>query len=67
MVNAEIKKQMAIDYGLEHLWLVTNAVYAIGGGELRTPRYIEFAHPTVKVADARTADEIIDDTINNLC
>lgn len=66
MINAEIKKQMAIDYGLEHLWLVTSAVYAIGGGELKTPRYMELAHPQVKIEDDRTAEEIIDDVINNL-
>jgi len=58
---------MTVDYAVEHLWLLTSAVYAIGGGELKTPRYIEVAYPQMKITDTRTADEIIDDTINNLC
>lgn len=66
MVNAETKQQMAIDYGLEHLWLVTSAVYAIGGGELKTPRYLQLTHPEMQFEDTRTADEIINDTINGL-
>ena len=49
---------MAIDYAVEHLWLLTSAVYALGGGELKTPRYIELAHPEIKVKDVRTAEEI---------
>ena len=49
---------MTIDYAVEHLWLVTSAVYAIGGGELKTPRYIELAHPEEKKKDVRTAKEI---------
>lgn len=58
---------MTVDYAVEHLWLLTSAVYAIGGGELKTPRYIELSHPHLNIQDNRTADEIIDDTINNLC
>lgn len=49
---------MTINYAVEHLWLLTSAVYAIGGGELKTPRYIELAHPEEKVRDLRTAEEI---------
>ena len=49
---------MTVDYAVEHLWLLTSAVYAIGGGELKTPRYIELAHPEHKIKDQRTAEEI---------
>ena len=66
MISAEHKKEMMIDYGLEHLWLVTSAVYAIGGGELKTPRYLELAHPEMKFSDNRTASQIIDDVIGML-
>lgn len=49
---------MTVDYAVEHLWLLTSAVYAIGGGELKTPRYIELSHPEQKIRDQRTAEEI---------
>ena len=49
---------MTIDYAVEHLWLLTSAVYVIGGGELKTPPYIELAHPEEKHKDARSAEEI---------
>lgn len=50
--------RITIDYAVEHLWLLTSAVYALGGGELKTQRYIEISHPSLAAKDNRTPEQI---------
>lgn len=52
---------MTETYIAEHLWLVTDALYASLGGKLKTTRYTEFINPALKNNDNRTAQEIIED------
>lgn len=66
IVNDETRKRLAEDYAMQHLWLLTGAVYAMGGADLKTPSYVELAHPEIKVRDTRTAEQIKQDILRKV-
>lgn len=53
-------------YIAEHLWFATGAVYAMGGQELKTPRYTDLIDPDGSTTDRRTAEEIKADILRKL-
>lgn len=66
MADEEQARQVTTEYAMQHLWLLTSAVYAIGGGELKTPQYIDLVHPEMQIRDQRSAEQIKQDILAKL-
>lgn len=47
-------------------WHIASAVYGIGGVDFTIPSYMEIAYPDKPIKDNRTAEEIIQDTLDGL-
>lgn len=58
MIESEKKRQLTMDYIAQHLFYMTKAVYAIGGGDFKGKSYVELAYPGIASSDTRSAEEI---------
>lgn len=57
---------MTETYIAEHIWLGVSAIYAMSGGELKTPRYIDMIDPQAAHTDLRTPEQIKADIVRKL-
>ena len=55
-----------LEYTAQMAWHIASAVYGIGGVEFTIPSYMEIAYPEASTRDNRTAEQIIQDTLDGL-